>query len=326
MRSNGRQKTGGASLLCAGLLFLGHGAAALDLDLPPGAELVQSVSASPGQLVLATGPWTGDGVPTRTAEGRVQEFIWQIADADLTTAAMLADLRAQLEAQGFGIDFNCFAEACGGFDFRHALPVGQPPEMYVDLSDYYYLTATADRETGAEVAALMISRGGATGFVHLAVVRPDDTVAAPVVNSSRAPEVGEVTSDDPAGEPADLISVLTARGAAPLDDLRFEVGASELSGERYASLSALAGFLAENPAVHVVLVGHTDAVGSLSSNITLSQARAQAVLRFLTGELGVDPDQVDAEGIGFLSPRASNATAEGRETNRRVEVVLADAD
>jgi hypothetical protein len=61
-------------------------------------------------------------------------------------------------------------------------------------------------------------------------------------------------------------------GAAPLDDLRFRTGASELSATDYPSLLALAAFLAENPDRRVVLVGHTDAEGGRDSNIALSEA------------------------------------------------------
>nr|WP_282563323.1 OmpA family protein [Gymnodinialimonas phycosphaerae] len=167
----------------------------------------------------------------------------------------------------------------------------------------------------------MISRGGATGFVHLSLIQPPSQAEAPVIQSTRTPDPGTELPETP---PTDLIALLTAFGAAPLEDLQFQTGAAELSGERYASLTALAAFLAEDPTRQVVLVGHTDALGSLSGNIALSRARALAVRQFLTEELGVVPTQVEAQGIGFLSPRAPNTTPEGREANRRVEVVLAN--
>jgi hypothetical protein len=74
-------------------------------------------------------------------------------------------------------------------------------------------------------------------------------------------------------------------------------------------------------------VGHTDAEGGRDSNIALSEARAEAVRRHLIDvTLGVNPAQLDAAGIGYLAPRATNETAGGREANRRVEVVLLDAE
>lgn len=317
MTPTGTHRSRGAALLFSALWCLSGSASALELSFPATADLVRTTDPVDGQHPIATGPWSAGAVPTFAANGVVQAFTWQITGADITTNGLLTTLRDQLEAQGYTIPFTCFASACGGFDFRHALPVGSAPEMHVDLGDFHYLTAVSeDAETQA---AIMISRGGATGFVHMALIQPPSAAPTPVIQSTRTPEVdaGNPTV------PGDLIARLTAMGAAPLDDLQFETGASNLSGDTHGSLIALAAFLTDDPARRVVLVGHTDALGSLSGNIALSRARAQAVRQHLIGELGIDPAQVDAQGIGFLSPRASNITPEGREANRRVEVVLA---
>jgi OOP family OmpA-OmpF porin len=305
-------------LLCGLVLCLPARADALDLALPLAADLVHSSEPVEGRHPIALGPWSSaTGVPTEDATGLVQEFTWQISGEALTTDGLLTALQNQIEAQGYATRFTCHAEACGGFDFRHALPVGQAPEMHIDLGDFHYLAAAS--EDGETEAALMISRGGATGFVHLALIQPPAAAEEPVIQSTRAPDVAVNPS-----EPDALIAQLVATGAAPLDDLRFETGASGLSGDNFASLAVLAMYLAQNPDRRVVLVGHTDAAGSLSGNIDLSLARATSVREYLVGTLGVDPGQIDAQGIGFLSPRASNATAQGREANRRVEVVLAE--
>lgn len=312
------------ALLYAALLCLPAPTHALELAFPNAAELVSSTAPTDGHHPIATGPWTDTGLPTRDALGVVQEFTWQITGDEITTFSLLANLQDQIEAQGFSALFTCFADTCGGFDFRHALPVGNTPEMYVDLGDFQYLSAVSD--DGETQAALMISRGGATGFVHLALIQPlsevPSEVPSPVIQSTRTPGL-ETTAGD-AILPGGLIERLTTTGAAPLDDLQFETGASDLSGDSYGSLIALAAFLAEDASRRVVLVGHTDALGSLSGNIALSRVRAQAVRQYLIQELGTASAQVDAEGIGFLSPRESNTTPEGREANRRVEVVLAN--
>ncbi|GAB5447124.1 OmpA family protein [Gymnodinialimonas sp.] len=303
--------------MCLALVCPPTSALALELAFPGTAELIASTDPVDGQHTIATGPWSAAGLPTRMATGVVQELTWHITGDGVTTMGLLASLRDQIEAQGFTVSFTCFASACGGFDFRHALPVGTAPEMHVDLGDFHYLSAMS--EDGETEAALMISRGGAMGFVHLALIRPPSEASPPVIQSTRTPDPVTVPDEMP---PDDLIAQLTAMGSAPLDDLQFETGASQLSGERYASLLALAAFLAEDPSRTIVLVGHTDVLGSLAGNIALSRARAQAVQQFLTQELGVSPTQVEAQGIGFLAPRAANTTEEGREANRRVEVVL----
>ncbi|MBC7180553.1 MAG: OmpA family protein, partial [Roseovarius sp.] len=90
-------------------------------------------------------------------------------------------------------------------------------------------------------------------------------------------------------------------------------------------LVALAAFLRAAPATRVALVGHTDSTGGLEPNSALSRARAEAVLTRLIEQHGVAPAQVEAHGIGYLAPIAPNTSPEGRERNRRVEVVLLSA-
>jgi outer membrane protein OmpA-like peptidoglycan-associated protein len=71
----------------------------------------------------------------------------------------------------------------------------------------------------------------------------------------------------------------------------------------------------------VTIVGHTDSTGSETYNESLSQRRAAAVLAELK-RLGVPASRLQALGQGESQPRASNATAAGREQNRRVEILL----
>ena len=185
--------------------------------------------------------------------------------------------------------------------------------MHVDLGEFHYLTATRPVEGGAERVALTISQGGERGYVHLARIAPAGALPALVTPSSR-----RVAGDTGEG----LIAQMTAAGHAVLEDVTFQTGASALSGESFDSLVTLAGFLAEDGARRIVLVGHTDAEGSLDANIALSRARAAAVRAHLVEVLGADPGQIEAAGIGYLAPRAANTSDEGRESNRRVEVVL----
>ena len=69
------------------------------------------------------------------------------------------------------------------------------------------------------------------------------------------------------------------------------------------------------------IMGHTDSMGSDSYNDRLSQARAEAVVRYLTRHFGIEPDRLDTVGFGESKPLAENATEEGRSKNRRVEIV-----
>ncbi|NQZ74444.1 MAG: OmpA family protein, partial [Dinoroseobacter sp.] len=120
----------------------------------------------------------------------------------------------------------------------------------------------------------------------------------------------------------DVGEKLTTLGATVLDDLVFGSGADTLDETNFDSLQNLAEFLAATPNASVVLVGHTDAVGSLEANIDLSERRANAVRQRLIDQYDVQPSRIDAQGVGYLAPRATNTTEDGRTINRRVEVVL----
>lgn len=114
----------------------------------------------------------------------------------------------------------------------------------------------------------------------------------------------------------------TERGLViTLGDLLFATGKSELKGSASAHLSKLAGFLNEHSDRNVIIEGHTDSVGSETSNYSLSERRADAVKRYLTGQ-GVDADRIRTSGLGEGVPVADNESASGRQQNRRVEVII----
>ena len=73
--------------------------------------------------------------------------------------------------------------------------------------------------------------------------------------------------------------------------------------------------------MRLVLVGHTDDIGSLEANVKVSRLRAEAVRQKRMVEGDIAPERVLAEGAGFLAPRRSNQTTDGRQMNRRVEAV-----
>ncbi len=80
-------------------------------------------------------------------------------------------------------------------------------------------------------------------------------------------------------------------------------------------------FFKNNPEVTAEIYGHTDSMGTDAYNQTLSERRAQAVAHYLA-ERGVDPARLKAKGFGESQPATENATSEGRQKNRRVEMNL----
>jgi OOP family OmpA-OmpF porin len=297
--------------LCLASGLTASQALALDLALPAGArETVSRISPS-GSYDLPIGAWSQDsGIPVARLEGEVQRKAWRISGAGITTGQVLGPLREQLMADGFDIIFECTARSCGGFDFRFGTEVLRAPNMYVDLSDYRFLSAKSADATQA--LSLLVSRDGETVFVQFIEVGPQ---GRPAVSVSNAPSV---TIPEDAG---DVISALEQTGHVVLADLDFDSGSASLGDGPVQSLDAVVAYLNANPTRQITFVGHTDATGSLDANIALSRRRADAARAYVVAR-GVAPGQVAADGVGFLSPRATNLTAAGREANRRVEAVL----
>jgi outer membrane protein OmpA-like peptidoglycan-associated protein len=124
---------------------------------------------------------------------------------------------------------------------------------------------------------------------------------------------------------ADLQAKQTDRGVVvTLGDVLFDTGQATLKPGASLAMNRLATFLSSNPQTKVLIEGHTDSRGGEDYNIGLSERRARAVATELESR-GISTAQVQTLGRGKAYPVASNDTAEGRQQNRRVEIVFSDA-
>jgi outer membrane protein OmpA-like peptidoglycan-associated protein len=110
-----------------------------------------------------------------------------------------------------------------------------------------------------------------------------------------------------------------------LGDVLFDTGRATLNPGAAMKLDRLAAFLNEHPDRRVQVEGFTDSVGGDAYNQDLSERRAEAVKAALTMR-GIDPSRVATEGYGKAYPVASNSDSGGRQLNRRVEVVIGNAN
>ncbi len=281
------------------------------LRMPSNAILAADEAARLDSYDIAIGPWTAEGTPILVAEGKLQRQVWQMRAVGLTTLQVIRPLRAQLRNDGYRVVFECADQRCGGFDFRFGLDLLAPPAMQVNLGDFRYLAAQKGSGDAQELIAIIASQLGQVSYVHVTSVGQD---AAPV----------QATAPITQGEtgPMDLEATLDALGHATLDDLAFETGSARLGPGPFASLATLGSYLQRYPTRAVALVGHTDSSGGLAANIRLSKRRAGSVLERLVTDYAVPRRQLEAQGMGYLAPVASNLTQEGRDANRRVEVII----
>jgi len=114
---------------------------------------------------------------------------------------------------------------------------------------------------------------------------------------------------------------IRATGHVAVYGINFDTGKSIIKPESAQAIGEIAKLLTADPSLKVFVVGHTDTVGGVDSNIKLSQDRAEAVLQALVRDHGIAPARLRASGCGPFAPVASNDTEEGRAKNRRVELV-----
>ena len=108
-----------------------------------------------------------------------------------------------------------------------------------------------------------------------------------------------------------------------MSDILFDVNKASLKADLKTSLAKVAGILSVYQQFNVSIEGHTDNTGSEDHNMKLSQQRADNVKSFLV-EQGIDAGRLTAKGLGMTRPIADNKTKEGRQKNRRVDLVIQD--
>ncbi|MDE0523853.1 MAG: OmpA family protein [Boseongicola sp.] len=299
-------------------LFIATPTLALELALPNSA-IVAIETSDAASVRLPEASWSPSTVVPGT-EGAIRRTVLKLPDAQWTTLQLIGPLRDKLEEAGYVQVFACADAECGGFDFRFQLDLIGEPAMYVDLGNYRYLLMRHPSKEPHSVA-LVASPTTNAGNVHVTEV-----------SSARFPEVEpdaedveaemEGDADHATQRPGNLAASLLNRGHVVLDALEFGSGSADLGNGPYPVLAELAAWLLDNPSARIVLVGHTDSMGSLETNTTLSRRRAEAVANRLIEAFGIKPSRLEAAGAGYLSPIESNLTEAGRTANRRVEAVL----
>ena len=101
----------------------------------------------------------------------------------------------------------------------------------------------------------------------------------------------------------------------------FDVDKAELRPEAKTNIANLSKILNKYSDTNILIEGHTDSTGSFDHNQVLSERRAESVASYAEG-IGVASTRVQTKGYGETQPIASNATTEGRQENRRVEIAI----
>ena len=260
---------------------------------------------------LLTGP-----VPNRNEmgdfehlEGRITKIIYEIG-ADRSTLEVMRNYENAFKAGDFETLYACKNEDCGGRGFNHQV-VPYIARFAENYADQRYRAIRTDGQGGATFISLYIVRNTSEGGS-----RAGWTYARLVVIETEQMQTQLVTV-----AANDMRDAIAETGAVALYGIRFDFDSAKILSESRPALDEIGKLLHEDPALSLHVVGHTDNAGSLDYNLDLSRQRAEAVVRDLVSTYGIDPGRLDAHGVGFLSPVASNDADSGRALNRRVELV-----
>ena len=247
-------------------------------------------------------------------EGKIARILYK-PPKNRSTFEIHHSYQLALQKAGFKILFTCSKDECGGL-FKNII---WSDERAFEKCGYAFAEVKNQRYLSAR-----LSRLEGDIYVSLYVAEHDSIIEKWSGHSLTLLEIIEIKSLEEGLvtiNTESLSEIISRTGHVAIYDIYFDIDKAEVKSESEPVFDEIAGLLQQNPDLKLYVVGHTDNVGELAYNMKLSQARADAVVKFLISEYGIDENQLLAYGVGPLVPVASNRTEEGRAKNRRVELV-----
>ena len=191
-------------------------------------------------------------------------------------------------------------------------PLQIAQEIVKDKDVCFYLIESSDEQAQKQVVAAVAQINSCSRAIPLATFLDDPNYV------SGALFIVKTTAYER------LIPV-TAVVGVDYENLLFDYDSSVIRSEYNDNLDMLGAFLQKNPDAYVVAAGFTDSQGDEEYNLWLSERRAASVKDYLVNKFSIDMDRVVTQWYGELNPATDNATEEGRQLNRRVEVAVGGA-
>ncbi len=266
----------------------------------------------------------------KNLEGAYTRLVYLIP-AERSPLEVVRNYQDEIKAKGGKILFECKAGECGGDPRRSSSGGGGDSSLSLFL---YPEARVADPDSSNGRCALTrtiadqryIAAEIPDGHVSVLTYTLKDegyckafngrTIAVVDLVVDKAREQKMVTVQ--AGEMAKKIA---ATGSIALYGILFDFNKADIKPESEATLQEIARLMKSDPNMPLMVVGHTDKVGSFAFNMDLSQRRAAAVVAALTTKHGIAKNRLTPHGVAYASPVATNKTDEGRAKNRRVELV-----
>jgi len=326
-----------------GAAATGAGAAGAAGAAPMTNTVLVNYDFVPGDRVIYAEDFTADNVgdfPKRLElkEGNFEVAEWNGARFLRATSSgkVMIPLPEKLPARfTYEMDFDCATGWSGGMQFVD--PDSEPSGLsYIDFSP------TSGGVEGPVKSESSLPDNAMRKPTHVAVM-VDNLYVKAYLNGVRVANVPKATLGRSKGvwitvtasqtQPAYIGNIRVAEGGKPLYDalattgrvathgILFDVGSDQIRAESTPTLKSISDMLTAHPGLKLMIEGHTDNVGSSQSNQTLSERRAAAVKQYLVSVSHIDAARLSTKGYGASKPIAPNTTPEGRQENRRVELV-----
>ena len=246
-------------------------------------------------------------------EGKITR-VGYLIDVSKTPLEVMRNYEAALTPAGFQTIFSCVDTACGD---NNGLGLG----AYLVNSGKVMPISFMSSSFNAGNRYLLVKRSQPTGDVYVLVYVMKDDSNQKTLAYVQVTEVKPMTTGQVKVLSADqMTQSLTSTGKVAVYGVYFDTAKADVKPESAPALTEMTKLLQQNAALKVYIVGHTDNVGTLAGNLTLSQQRAEAVVKSLISS-GIPADRLTAKGVASLSPVAPNTDEAGRALNRRVELV-----
>lgn len=241
-------------------------------------------------------------------EGKLTEVIYEIPK-ERSTLEVFNNYRQALAKINFQPIFECNKEACGrgGRESAYVKGLNEQPVLgdFLAADDHRY-------------AAGKLALPGGAAYVSIYTMRSERgrVVAKLDIVETKQMETGLIEVNAAA-----MRRAIADTGRVALYGIYFDTNKTELKPESRPTLEEMSKLLRADPALRLIVVGHTDNVGTFDFNLDLSRRRAEAVVNALVTQYGAQATSLRATGASYSSPVATNRTAEGKAKNRRVELV-----
>jgi OOP family OmpA-OmpF porin len=268
----------------------------------------------------------------KTVEGEHWRIVYLVPDG-VSPLEVVRNYQEEITGNGGEIIYECKESGCGGDPNRGSSGGGgdmslsmylRPDEKIGDVEFSPGSCAQKERISNQIYTVGIFSESGACVSVLTYTVQPGNackmfagrTVAAVDIirPAKREQKMVTIKAEEMAGK-------ISSNGSIALYGILFDTNRADIKPESEPTLAEIAKLLKDDPKIKLMIVGHTDSVGSFEFNMDLSQKRANSVVSGLVNKYGVERNRLTPVGVSFACPIASNRTEEGRAKNRRVELV-----